>query len=72
MTVKYRADLVRGQKRAAAKRRRLGKEIDDMVRAAIAAGDAPDARALEARLGISYFAARRSLKRQGLWSKKTQ
>lgn len=65
MTLK--TDRSRGQARAAAKRRAIGKDIDMRVRAALAERVPATANAVSARLRISYDAARRSLIRLGLW-----
>lgn len=69
MRLRWQHDLSRGQKRGVAKRKRAVADLDSRVLAAIAAGTPADARALEARLQISYWAARRALKRQNLWVK---
>lgn len=74
MTVRlnWRHDLSRGVQRAAAKRLAISADTDERVSWALAEGVAADARALSARLGISYHRARRSLIRLGLWQARTQ
>jgi hypothetical protein len=69
MTFKFnwRHDLSRGVQRAAAKRLAISADTDERVTRALAEGVAADARALSARLRISYHQARRSLIRLGCW-----
>jgi len=60
--------LAKGQKRAAAKRRRIGADTDDRILRALAEGVPPDPQILSARLsGITYARARYSLIRLGRW-----
>jgi hypothetical protein len=66
------AKLAKGRMLAAAKRRRIGADIDERVSQALADGVPADARAISARLRISYPAARRALIRLGLWRSRTQ
>jgi predicted ArsR family transcriptional regulator len=62
-----KTDLSRGQERAAAKRAAIGKDIDQRVEAALAEGVPANAKAVSARLGLSYHQARRALIRLDLW-----
>lgn len=66
------AKLTEGRRLAAAKRRRIGADIDERVSQALADGVPADARAISARVRISYHAARRALVRLGLWRSRTQ
>lgn len=67
------AQLAKGQKLAAAKRRRIGEGTDLLVAAALARGVPADPHALCAELpGMTYARARYSLMRLGLWEARTR
>lgn len=68
MRLRWQHDRQPGVERAAERKRRASADLDERITGAIAAGVPVDPYALAEKLpGVSYYSARRSLMRLGLW-----